>query len=320
MYQRYSTADVPRNHEFGFWREVISNAYFHLQLNFRDTNTFCGTLESWDLGLVSLSRLHCNALHYQRLRQHCQVKAPELLVTVPQRSAVEFTQMGRNTQCSPGQFLLEHSDEPYEFSHAEHNDMWVLKLPDAALKARVGNTDRFCAQHFDTTAGMGKLFSDYLQLITKHCDTGQSPEALSLMGMQLVELLGLTLKEAPSVLQSSLSVVRAAHLARIEAYVRRHLADDRLDPESIASENSISLRYLHDLFKDTGQTVAQWVRDLRLQTAYEQLTRACTAQSIAQIAYACGFSDQTQFSHAFKRRYGASPREVLRRSTSGTDQ
>lgn len=313
MYQRYCTADVPKNHEFGFWREVISNAYFNLQLNFRDSSSFRGTLESWDLGLISLSRLHCNALHYRRLRQHCQVKAPELLVTVPQHSAVEFTQMGRNTRCVPGQFLLEHSNEPYEFSHAEHNDMWVLKLPDAALKARVGNTDRFCAQHFDTTAGMGKLFSDYLQLITRHCDRGQSPEALSLMGMQLVELLGLALKEAPSVLQSSLSVVRAAHLARIEAYVRRRLADDRLDPETIASENSISLRYLHDLFKDTGQTVAQWVRDLRLQTAYEQLTGASAAHSIAQIAYACGFSDQTQFSHAFKRRYGASPREVLRK-------
>lgn len=318
MYQCFSTADVPRNHEFGFWREVISNAYFHLQLNFRDANTFSGTLQSWDLGLVSLSRLHCNALQYQRLRQHCQVKAPELLVTVPQRSAVDFTQMGRNTHCAPGQFLLEHSDEPYEFSHAEHNDMWVLKLPEAALKARVGNTDRFCAQRFDTTTGMGKLFSDYLQLITRHCDTGQSPDAHSLMGMQLVELLGLALKETPSVLQSTLSVVRAAHLARIEAYVRRHLADDRLDPETIANENSVSLRYLHDLFKDTGQTVAQWVRDLRLQFAYEQLTRASATLSIAQIAYACGFSDQTQFSHAFKRRYGASPRETMRQSVAST--
>lgn len=313
MYQRFSTADVPRNHEFGFWRDVIANAYFHLQLNFRDHHRFSGTLESWDLGLVSLSRLDCSALQYQRLNQHCRASAPQILVTVPLRSEVEFSQLGRQTRCAPGQFILEHSDEPYEFSHAAHNDMWVLKLPDTALKARVGNTNRFCAQHFDTTSGMGKLFSDYLQLITRHCTPQQSQGALALMGMQLIELLGVALKEAPSVLQSSLSIVRTAHLARIEAYTRQQLGDPHLDPETIATENGISLRYLHDLFKDTGQTVSQWIRDLRLQSAYEQLSLAPTGSSVAQIAYACGFNDQTQFSHAFKRRHGETPSDVLKR-------
>lgn len=312
MYQRFSTADVPRNHEFGFWRDVIADAYFHLQLNFRDHNSFSGTLESWDLGMVSLSRLDCSALQYQRLNQHCRACAPQILVTVPLRSEVEFSQLGRQTRCAPGQFILEHSDEPYEFSHAARNDMWVLKLPDTALKARVGNTNRFCAQHFDTTSGMGQLFSDYLQLITRHCNPQQSQGALALMGMQLIELLGVALKEAPSVLQSSLSIVRTAHLARIEACARRQLSDPRLGPETIASENGISLRYLHDLFKDTGQTVSQWVRDLRLQSAYEQLSVAPAGSSVAQIAYACGFNDQTQFSHAFKRRYGETPSAVLK--------
>ena len=159
---------------------------------------------------------------------------------------------------------------------------------------------------------MGQLFSDYLQLITRHCDRQPSEAALSIMGVQLIDLLGAALKEVPSVLQSSLSVVRGAHLARIEAYVREHLADPCMSPEALAARHGISLRYLHSLFKDTGQSAAQWIRDLRLQTAYEQLLAAPAGGSIAQIAYACGFNDQAQFNHAFKRRYEHSPSELVK--------
>jgi AraC-like DNA-binding protein len=312
MYQRHCTADVPRNHEFGFWREVIGNTYFNLQLAFKDTQRFRGSLEAWSLGMVSLSKLDSSPLQYQRLRQHCQQSDPQILVTVPLRSEVQFSQLGRQTSCLPGQFILEHSDEPYEFSHGQDNSMWVLKLPESALRARVGNTSRFCAMHFDTTQGLGQLFSDYLQLITRHCNTQQSAGAMALMGTQLMDLLGTALKETPSALQSNLSAVRTAHLARVEAFLREHLADPNLSPELIATRNGISLRYLHDLFKDTGQSVSQWIREMRLQSAYEQLSQDLGNPSVAQVAYACGFSDHAQFSTAFKKRFHCTPSQRLK--------
>lgn len=312
MFKHYCTSEVPQHHEYGFWREVIAKNYFHLQLEFHNSQRFKGSLQAWELGLASLSKLDCSALKYQRLHQHCQTDNPEILITVPMLSEVEFSQLGRQTRCAPGQFILEHGDEPYEFGHASDNSMWVIKVPEAALRARIGNTSRYCALQFDTSSGMGQLFSDYLQLITRHCDKQPSAAAMVLMGAQLIDLLSATLKEAPSVLQSSLSVVRSAHLTRIEAYVREHLANPALSPEALAGHHGISLRYLHALFKDTGQSVAQWIRDLRLQCAYEQLQTAPAGVSIAQLAYACGFNDQAQFNHAFKRCYGHAPSELLK--------
>lgn len=312
MYQRFSTAEAPRNHESGYWREVIGTTYFQLQLQFPDDQRFSGTLEAWKLGIASLSRLESHALRYERKRQHCQAQEPQILVTIPRLSEVEFSQLGRQTRCAPGQFILEHGDEPYEFGYAQANNMWVLKVPESALHARVGSIGRFCAQHFDATHGLGRLFSDYLDLITRHCSQHQSAAALSLMGIQLIDLLGTALKEAPSVLQSSLSVVRTAHLARIEAYARQHLGNPRLSPEALAAHSGISLRYLHNLFKDTEQSVSQWIRSLRLQAAYEQLLSSPPGSSLAQIAYACGFTDQAQFSHAFRKQYQMSPSELLK--------
>lgn len=318
MFTHYCTSEVPQHHEYGFWREVIAKNYFHLQLEFHNTERFKGSLQAWELGMVSLSKLDSSALTYQRLRQHCQVGDPQILITVPMLSEVHFSQLGRKTRCAPGQFILEHGDEPYEFGHQTDNSMWVIKVSEAALRARIGDIGRYCALQFDTTSGMGQLFSDYLQLIKRHCDKQSSAAALSLMGAQLIDLLATTLKEAPSVLQSSLSVVRCAHLSRIEAYVRENIANPALSPELLARQHGISLRYLHALFKDTGQSVAQWIRDLRLQNAYELLQTAPAGASIAQIAYACGFNDQAQFNHAFKRRYQHSPGELLKNRRAAT--
>ena len=136
------------------------------------------------------------------------------------------------------------------------------------------------------------------------------------MGTQLIDLLAVSLQQHPDALQSSQSAVRDAHLVRIAAHVRRHLCDPELSPERIAQACGISLRYLHQLFKETGQSVSQWIRDLRLQSAHEALSRASRPTSVAQIAYATGFSDHAQFTHAFRKKFGHPPGEMLRQSRS----
>ncbi|MDE2397240.1 MAG: helix-turn-helix domain-containing protein [Burkholderiales bacterium] len=311
-HQSFTTADVPPDHEFGYWRDVIASAYFNLQLSFEGADRFAGRLDRWDMGGVQLSRLESNRLAYRRLRQHCQAQERQVLVTVPFRSEVEFSQLGRRTRCAPGSYLLELSEEPYEFGHGGDNAMWVLKVPVAALKARIGEPSRFCARPYDSSQGVGRLFSDYLQLATRHCEQAHDASVMSLMGSQLVELLAVSLQGHPDALQSSHSAVRDAHLARIEAYVHQHLDDPELAPQQIADACGISLRYLHLLFKDTDESLSQWIRDQRLQLAHERLAAAAPRTSIAQIAYGLGFGDQAQFSHAFRRRYGYPPSELLR--------
>jgi len=92
--------------------------------------------------------------------------------------------------------------------------------------------------------------------------------------------------------------------------VRKNLCDPDLAPDSIAQACGISLRYLHLLFKDAEASVCQWIREKRLQSAYEMLQKAAPQTSIAQIAYAVGFSDHAQFSNAFRKKFGQAPSEL----------
>ncbi|WP_245529214.1 helix-turn-helix domain-containing protein [Brucella ovis] len=90
---------------------------------------------------------------------------------------------------------------------------------------------------------------------------------------------------------------------------RTNLQDFRLDPDRIARACGISTRYLHELFKDTGQTVRHWIREQRLAACREALEDPDNIQTAAEIAYSWGFNDQTQFSRAFKAQFGLPPGE-----------
>ncbi|MDZ4311756.1 MAG: AraC family transcriptional regulator [Cypionkella sp.] len=295
------------------WHEAIGQAYFPLDLSFRRPEAFDGELTMWQLGEVSLSRLTSDALMYRRLPKHLQIQGPEeFLVTLPAKSELLFAQGGREVRANPGAFFIERSHEPYEFSHAEPADLWVMKLSLAMLGGRVRAPDRFCSLQFDATNGANGLFVDMVHLIPQRYDA-MTEEARSMVGRQLADLLALALQSDERVLSSGGSTVRMAHLARIESFVRRHIDNPDLGPDEVAAGCGVSVRYLHELLRDTNQTLGSWIRDQRLAAAREDLTNPRDKRAIGEIAYARGFADQAQFSRAFRQRYGITPKEARAR-------
>jgi hypothetical protein len=54
-------------------------------------------------------------------------------------------------------------------------------------------------------------------------------------------------------------------LTTIHAFIQRPVSDPDLSPETIAAAHHISLRLLHKLFSEEGETVAGWIRTRRLE-------------------------------------------------------
>lgn len=259
---------------------------------------------------MSLSRLTSEALVYRRRARHLRAAAgeEEYLVTVPVTSPVSFSQCGKDVHCRPGGFILERSHEPYEFAHAAHADLWVLKIGANLLSGRLRAPDRFCSLAFDAGDGAGGLLADMLPLLPRRLGS-LGPESRATVGRQLIDLLVLAVAGDPRTLTSGASAVRAAHLTRIETIVRARLGDASLDADSIAAQAGISVRYLHDLFRDAGQPLGRWLRALRLEAAREALADPGRRETLADLAYRTGFADQSQFSRAFRAAFGRAPRD-----------
>ena len=314
MVKHISTAGCEPRDRSRHWHETIATTYFPLDLRFADADRFAGDLKIWDLGDVSLSRLASEPLEYRRLLHHFHGEREEhYLVTVPVQSEVFFSQCGKDVRCRPGGLILERSHEPYAFSHDEPSDLWVVKVSAMALSGKIRQPDRFCSLQFDVTRGGGGLFIDMLELIPRRIG-GMSEELRATVGRQLVELLVLALKDDDRTLTSGATAVRAAHLSRIESYVRSRLGDSALDPDAIARACRISTRYLHELFRDANQTLGSWIRDQRLDACREALGDPGRKQTVAEIAYQWGFGNQAQFSRAFKAQFGVPPREYRERA------
>jgi len=291
------------------WHEAIASTYFPLELTFKHTDTFEGELLSWQLGELSLSRLRSQPLSYRRLPRHMANESEEeFLVTIPTHSEVFFSQSGQEVRCNPGGFIFERSNEPYEFSHSDPASLWVLKVSDKALSQRIQAPGRFCSLEFDACNGIGGLFTDMLQHIPGRINN-MTDEARATIGEQLIELLALSVESDKRTMVSGSSAVRSAHLARIEHYLRTHLSDPLLSPERVACACGISTRYLHELFRDTNQTLGQWIRDQRLLACRQDLKDPTNYQTIATIAYSHGFTDQAQFSRAFKNHFEQTPKD-----------
>ncbi|TAL75489.1 MAG: AraC family transcriptional regulator [Burkholderiaceae bacterium] len=307
-----TTAGIELEDKLLFWRRAIKSVVYELDITFSSSKEFRGIAENCPLGDVQWTRIKSMPIQYQRHKQHYAGQAPQILLCVPIVGRTEFTQFGRYIHCQQGQFMLEHSNEPYKFSYDKDIDLWAIRIPEDMLRTRVHDPARFCAINFDGRTDMGKFFLDYLDAVVNNIQ--QVPEQMrSLVGAQLTDLLAVVLEGDKRILNSTSSSIKAAHLARVEQHLREHLSDSGLSAQNVASACGISVRYLHLLFKETNWTFSQWVRERRLQLAYESLHRSTGKVSVAQLAYQLGFNDHAQFSRAFRTRYDCTPSDVLNR-------
>lgn len=107
---------------------------------------------------------------------------------------------------------------------------------------------------------------------------------------------------------SSASFERICNLLR---YIHDNL-DKPLCLEELAQQSCWSRWQLQRVFhNDTGMTVANYVRELKLSEAAERLLSG--SERVIDVAIALGFNSEVSFSRAFKHHFGLSPRQYRQR-------
>lgn len=312
-HQHFSTLHLPpgRNSRHA-WQETVCRTLFDLDISSRNPH-FSGSLESKRIGRLQLARIKADPAAYTRTRAHLKHSTQEdFLITLNTHNPVTFRQIGRDTVCSSGNFLLELSHEPYRFIARQSMDVHVFKVPKAILKEHLRQPERYCALDFNGHSGIGLLFRRYALNAAAMLADINGADA-DMVEKQLLELFARAVEKDERVLASADSAVRAAHLLRIEQFASAHLASSSLSPEQTAAACHISVRYLHHLFKDTGTTFSDWLRSRRLESARHRLQQPHFSGTLAQLAYSLGFTDQSHFSKAYRRHFGESPRDTLNR-------
>lgn len=100
----------------------------------------------------------------------------------------------------------------------------------------------------------------------------------------------------------------AARVGRVEQLIAQRLDDESLEPAHLAKAANLALHHFHRVFRaQTGETVMQHVRRLRLERAARTLRTTSAPERLLEVALEAGYESHEAFTRAFQARFGVAP-------------
>ncbi|HEY3798268.1 MAG TPA: AraC family transcriptional regulator [Caulobacteraceae bacterium] len=190
-----------------------------------------------------------------------------------------------------------------------------LAVPSHLLAPRFVSTERMRAGALAAHGGgMAPLLYDLISRFTAR-------EALTPGAGALVDAVGGLLSAMLEDCVAAETPVRGqAAIARrdqINRHMRRHFADPELSAGDVARAVGVSRRYLHRLFAEEQLSFREELIALRIEACMKAFLDENQAdKTIAEIAFAAGYADISQFNRHFRKLKGATPSALRREAMS----
>lgn len=301
----FSTVALPRSRQFCAWHDNFAPILELSEIKLRMGN-FEGRQKLWDLGSLVLAQIGTDSFSFSSppaaaLRDPIDHWTMTVLLsgqTYTNAAGTEFAAKEGEVQVhSLGRAFTGVVDE---------SEMLILFVPrDFSLEtgAVLGS-----AEFSKVGTGMARLFSDYLIDVTRRLPTLARTDLPGLAAATRAMILA-CISPSPDHIEAAEGPIANVLLERARRLVQSRLLDPKLGSELVRRELAISRTRLYNLFKPFGG-VMHYIQHRRLLSAYAALTDPNDRRLIFQIAEERGFSDGAEFSRAFKRAFGNSPRDV----------
>ncbi|MFD1817022.1 Helix-turn-helix domain-containing protein [Pseudarcicella hirudinis] len=176
----------------------------------------------------------------------------------------------------------------------------VYLYPYALPKLFSIPAEEFSNQMVDIASLLGQKGKDLEEQIMLAGDNSQRVKILSAF---LKNQQNLSSKSSPEIFSSIDYIIQTKGLINVEA---------------LADQYTCSVRQFERKFKEySGFSPKLYSRIIRFQAALSEYGN--TGQSLTEIAYACGYYDQSHFIHDFKEFSGHHPRHYFLKNGEGTE-
>jgi AraC-like DNA-binding protein len=222
-------------------------------------------------------------------------------------------------------------DVSLDFSYSEDCTQFVLGLQQERLHRHcaqlLGEAGGYLDKPLTLDAGMdltnagGQQWLRLLKYLRDEAVRGEasllrsSPLALApFEQMLMTTLLTIQPSNYSDLLRRPVSRAAPYYVRRAEDYIRAH-ADEALTMVEIAARAGISPRALFRGFHEfRGTSPMAYLKVIRLQWVHDELLAAVPGSaSVTEVALRWGFAHLGHFGQDYKRRFGETPAETLRR-------
>ncbi|MGO1054774.1 helix-turn-helix domain-containing protein [Crossiella sp. CA198] len=301
----YRTADLPAADRFDYWHALATGLCGPVTISNLSTGPFHAEGRALDLGATGILTdaksgfsLVCTEAQARRQGQE------RCYLTLVEDGLVSCDQDGRQSTLTAGEMIIHHSMSASATSAVTSGRSRMLHFPRSLLPPVAHG---LLATKLSGREGLGALVAGGLRELAA-LDVDRDEEAVRLTGITLDLLAALCHRELGT--ERPAGTTPAALLGQVRAFIRQHLGDPDLGPATVAAAHHISVRYLHRLFQQEGQTVAGWIRDRRLENCRRDLgDPALRERPVHAVARRWGFTDSAHFNRVFRTAFGLPPGE-----------
>lgn len=307
----FSTDDYAQSERYAAWRDAICDVYVHVDVKATDPDRYRGFIREAKFGEVVLTDILLSEQRIRRSRQHIsQLDKDCYYLQLVHRGNISVLQRGETHRSNAARGAIFCATEQYELCcHGEVRSFY-LELPRDDFAQQFPRERIPVSAAINTTQGLGRIATEYCAMLATE-GSGLDDGIRAGLGNQLMDMLAFTLLSAEGDMPAAEGAVQKARLRSVQQWIEARIAEPNLSLERVAHANGMSLRYLHVLFKNCEMSAAEWIWNRRLQLCYDRIARG-DARSITAIAFDHGFNSSAHFSTMFRRKYGISPRDVVR--------
>jgi AraC-like DNA-binding protein len=261
----------------------------------------------YDLGEVQVVHLRRSglAIEVDRERDDCP---PMIAMMLGSNAPATREQFDHSVTQRPGVVDMVELTQPHKSFNHTSGINWCLKFPAEALGLPPEAIRR--ARPALISSPLQTVYASHLKTLTHVAPTLAGHPATEQLGAATVALSRAVVSSAADDGVQSRDALHEALVPRIQVFVREHLRDPDLSPETIAAAHHISVRLLYRVMADAGLQLEQWVIDQRLEGARRELVSAAGRhKGIAAIAHQWAFATPSHFTRRFRAKYGMTPRE-----------
>jgi AraC-like DNA-binding protein len=221
------------------------------------------------------------------------------------------SQFGRSPDLHPGDWTLMSNSDVNVITVPEQGRHLGFTVPRAAIILLVPDIGATFARRIPASSPALQMLVRYLDLVRRD-NVVTTPELGAAFTDHVCDLLAVAL--GPTRDAAEQARTRGLPAARLQA-IKDDIADNLRRPElsvhTIAARLGVSVRYVQQIFEESGLTFTAYLTEQRLAAAYKALRRRAPADvPVSTIAFDCGFANVSHFNRLFRQRFGCTPSDV----------
>lgn len=303
--EKASTYGMPVQESREKWHRLANTYQCEMHCEFPAEQELTATLACTRTRTNQLLTWRSPQIRYRRTPTHIRRDGIDSYLLVLATGAAFVDRDTGGMVVRPGFAGMVSAAQPFGFTHSPNAELQVLTIDRRMIEYRTNR--RFdIAAPLDLSTGLGLVVQDLMQSILRARELLSTDQFDAAVG-RLIELLCILLGENIAETGGQFGTIEAA----IRRYVREHAHETHLNAEAIAGALGWSVRQIQLSMQRAGTTARDLIREERLSLAHERLIGPAFRDTpITVLAHQCGFASASNFSTAFRQRFGITPREL----------